>query len=136
MSEHSPDEKIFKFKDAMKRLQVCRSTLYRFMWSGQLPYYKIGNTYRFYESDLQAQIVARSPEESSKPKPPVVIAPQTKQTWAERRMAHYINDLLDAEQPPTEEDRHQSYDEWHARGEDAVIEAWRYLNKKRREAIA
>lgn len=135
MSEHPPDEKIFKFKDAMKRLQVCRSTLYRLMWSGQLPYYKLGSTYRFYESDLQALIVARSPVEP-KPNPPVVIAPQTEQAWSERRMAHYISDLLDAERPSTEAERQQSHDEWCARGEDAVIEAWRYLNKKRGEAIS
>ena len=135
MSEHSPDEKIFKFKDAMRRLQVCRSTLYRLMWSGQISYYKIGNTYRFYESDLQALIVARSPEEP-KQKPSIVIAPQTEQAWAKRRMAHYINDLVEAEQPPTEAERQQSRDEWYELGEDAVIEAWQYLSKKRREALA
>jgi excisionase family DNA binding protein len=44
------------FREAMSFLRVSRSTLYRLMWSGKLPGYKVGATWRFYERDLLAMV--------------------------------------------------------------------------------
>ena len=45
---------LLTFKEAMRFLKVSRSTLYRLMWSRQLPGHKVGSSWRFYRSDLQA----------------------------------------------------------------------------------
>ena len=47
---------LFTLKEAMEYLRCSRSTLYRLMWSGQLPRYKIGSTMRFYKTDLDGCI--------------------------------------------------------------------------------
>ncbi len=47
---------LLTFKEAMEFLRVSRSTIYRLMWSGQLRGYKVGSTWRFYESDLLAAV--------------------------------------------------------------------------------
>jgi excisionase family DNA binding protein len=47
---------LLTFKEAMNYLRVSRSTLYRLMWAGQLTGHKVGSTWRFYRSDLQASI--------------------------------------------------------------------------------
>ena len=47
---------LFTFKEAMSYLRVSRSTLYRLIWSRQLTGHKIGSTWRFYLTDLQASI--------------------------------------------------------------------------------
>ena len=47
---------LFTFKEAMSYLRVSRSTLYRLMWSRQLTGHKIGSTWRFYLTDLQASV--------------------------------------------------------------------------------
>lgn len=44
---------LFTFKEAMKYLRISRSTLLRLMASGQLVGHKVGNTWRFYISDLK-----------------------------------------------------------------------------------
>ncbi len=54
-------EPLLTFKEAMRFLRVSRSTLYRLMWSGQLPGHKVGHTWRFYRSELQASIRNASP---------------------------------------------------------------------------
>ena len=47
---------LLTFREAMDFLRVSRSTVYRLMWSGQLQGHKVGNTWRFYESDLLALV--------------------------------------------------------------------------------
>lgn len=47
---------LLTFREAMDFLRVSRSTIYRLMWSGQLQGHKVGNTWRFYESDLLALV--------------------------------------------------------------------------------
>jgi excisionase family DNA binding protein len=46
-------ETILTFKEAMSYLRVSRSTLLRLMDAGQLIGHKVGNTWRFYVSDVQ-----------------------------------------------------------------------------------
>lgn len=46
------DKKWFKFNEAMCYLDVSRSTLYRLLWSEQLPGYKVGSQWRFKKDDL------------------------------------------------------------------------------------
>ncbi len=46
-------ESILTFKEAMSYLRVSRSTLLRLMTAGQLVGHKVGNTWRFYISDVQ-----------------------------------------------------------------------------------
>lgn len=46
-------ETILTFKEAMSYLRVSRSTLLRLMWSGDLKGHKVGNTWRFYVTDVQ-----------------------------------------------------------------------------------
>lgn len=55
-----PLDTLLTFKEAMNYLRVSRSTLYRLMWSGQLTGHKVGSTWRFYHSDLQASVRATS----------------------------------------------------------------------------
>ncbi len=43
---------LLTMKEAISHLRVSRSTLYRMMWSGQLPGYKVSNTWRFKKDDL------------------------------------------------------------------------------------
>ncbi len=53
---------LLTFKEAMSYLRVSRSTLYRLMWSNQLTGHKVGCTWRFYLTDLQASVqVASTP---------------------------------------------------------------------------
>ncbi len=47
---------LLTFKEAREFLRVSRSTIYRLMWSGHLRGYKVGSTWRFYESDLLAAV--------------------------------------------------------------------------------
>lgn len=48
------DDEWLSFKAAMAHLKLSRSTLYRLMWSGHLQGYKVGSTWRFKRSDLDA----------------------------------------------------------------------------------
>ncbi|HKV83784.1 MAG TPA: helix-turn-helix domain-containing protein [Ktedonobacterales bacterium] len=52
----TPRAVLMTFREAMDFLRVSRSTIYRLMWSGQLRGHKVGNTWRFYESDLVALV--------------------------------------------------------------------------------
>ncbi len=45
-------ENDFKFTEAMQHLRVSRSTLNRFLESGQLTGYKVGHTWRFTKDAL------------------------------------------------------------------------------------
>ena len=49
-TEHLP---LLTFKEAMSRLRVSRSTIYRLLWSGKLTGYKVGTGWRFYKDDVQ-----------------------------------------------------------------------------------
>ncbi len=46
------DTKWLKFGEAMNYLGVSRSTIYRLVWSEQLPGYKVGTKWRFKQADL------------------------------------------------------------------------------------
>lgn len=48
------DDVLLTFPEAMEYLRVSRSTLYRLMWSGQLTGQKVGCTWRFWQSQVQA----------------------------------------------------------------------------------
>jgi len=48
------DDVLLTFKEAQTYLKVSRSTLYRLMWSGDLPSQKVGSTWRFYRADVRA----------------------------------------------------------------------------------
>jgi excisionase family DNA binding protein len=52
---------LLTFKEAMVYLRVSRSTLYRLMGLGELTGHKVGSTWRFYRSDLQANVRVMSP---------------------------------------------------------------------------
>ena len=47
---------LLTFKETMNYLKISRSTLLRLKASGRLPGHKIGNTWRFYVSDIQGCI--------------------------------------------------------------------------------
>lgn len=53
---------LLTFKEVMRYLRVSRSTLYRLMRYRQLTGHKVGSTWRFYLTDLQASVqVASTP---------------------------------------------------------------------------
>jgi excisionase family DNA binding protein len=58
MLQERDQDALLTFKEAMSYLRVSRSTLYRLMWSGQLTGHKVGSTWRFYQTDLQANVQA------------------------------------------------------------------------------
>lgn len=47
---------LLTFKEAMNYLRVSRSTLYRLMWSSRLQGHKVGGTWRFSQTALQAYV--------------------------------------------------------------------------------
>ena len=47
------DEVLLTMKEAMARLRISRSTLYRLMWAGRLTGYKVSSTWRFKPDDVQ-----------------------------------------------------------------------------------
>ncbi len=53
-------ETLLTFKEAMSYLRVSRSTLLRLMAAEQLVGHKVGNTWRFYGSDLTNCIQQRA----------------------------------------------------------------------------
>lgn len=55
---------LLTFKEAMSYLRTSRSTLYRLMWSGQLPGHKVGSTWRFYREDVLACITVQAGEKA------------------------------------------------------------------------
>lgn len=61
------EDDLFTFKEAMDHLRVSRSTLYRLMWSGQLTGHKVGNTWRFYRSDLRACVSSEQAPADQRP---------------------------------------------------------------------
>jgi excisionase family DNA binding protein len=50
------EESLLTMEDAMAYLRVSRSTLYRFIGRGTVTSRKVGNTYRFYRSDLTTAV--------------------------------------------------------------------------------
>jgi excisionase family DNA binding protein len=58
---------LLTLKEAMEFLRVSRSTIYRLMWSGQLRGYKVGNSWRFYESDLLKAVATPSATPPGRP---------------------------------------------------------------------
>lgn len=54
------EDVLLTFQEAMDYLKVSRSTLYRLMWSGQLEGKKVGSSWRFWQSDVKACLVAES----------------------------------------------------------------------------
>jgi excisionase family DNA binding protein len=66
-TQATPSETLLTFTEAMAYLRVSRSTIYRLLWSGSLPGHKIGNGWRFYPSDLRAQIVRQQEAETVTP---------------------------------------------------------------------
>lgn len=61
MSEKTiADDKLLTFKETLAYLRISKSTLYRFMQSGKLQGYKVGDTWRFYHKDVQGVIKARN----------------------------------------------------------------------------
>lgn len=59
----SEPEQLLTFKEAMAYLRVSRSTLHRLLSNGQVPGHKVGGTWRFYASELQASVRNVSPSE-------------------------------------------------------------------------
>lgn len=53
-------ERLLTFSETLAYLRISKSTLYRFMQSGQLQGYKVGSTWRFYLRDVQGVIKARN----------------------------------------------------------------------------
>lgn len=53
------DNRLLTFNETLAHLRISKSTLYRFMESGQLQGYKVGSTWRFYYKDVQGVIKAR-----------------------------------------------------------------------------
>jgi excisionase family DNA binding protein len=47
---------LLTFNEAMAYLRVSRMTLYRFLWSKQVVGHKVGSSWRFYRTDLDACI--------------------------------------------------------------------------------
>lgn len=126
---------LLTFKEAMAYLRVSRSTLYRLITSRRLDAYKIGDgsDWRFYRSDLQAQLVAYQPKECKReprqrPQPREQSDPPL--SWSEERMARTVAMLVESEQPASDEERERLRAEWIEQGEDAVLEAARYLRRR------
>ncbi len=59
MNEMPEDERLLTFSETLAHLRISKSTLYRFMQSGELQGYKVGSTWRFYHKDVQGVIKAR-----------------------------------------------------------------------------
>ena len=53
-------ERLLTFSETLAHLRISKSTLYRFMASGELQGYKVGSTWRFYHKDVQGVIKARN----------------------------------------------------------------------------
>ena len=53
-------ERLLTFSETLAHLRISKSTLYRFMESGQLQGYKVGSTWRFYHKDVQGVIKVRT----------------------------------------------------------------------------
>lgn len=61
MSERNFEgERLLTFSETLQHLRISKSTLYRFMQSGELQGYKVGSTWRFYHKDVQGVIKARN----------------------------------------------------------------------------
>ena len=60
MKEMPEHERLLTFSETLAHLRISKSTLYRFMQSGELQGYKVGNTWRFYLEDVKALIKARN----------------------------------------------------------------------------
>lgn len=60
MNEMPEHERLLTFRETLVHLRISKSTLYRFMQSGELKGYKVGSTWRFYLSDVQGVIKARN----------------------------------------------------------------------------
>ncbi len=59
MKEILGDDRLLTFNETLAHLRISKSTLYRFMQSGELQGYKVGSTWRFYHNDVQGVIKAR-----------------------------------------------------------------------------
>lgn len=59
MKEMPEHERLLTFSETLAHLRISKSTLYRFMASGELKGYKVGSTWRFYHNDVQGVIKAR-----------------------------------------------------------------------------
>lgn len=60
MSERNFEgERLLTFSETLAHLRISKSTLYRFMASGELQGYKVGSTWRFYYSDVKGVIKVR-----------------------------------------------------------------------------
>ncbi len=57
---NSEGERLLTFSETLAHLRISKSTLYRFMQSGELQGYKVGSTWRFYYKDVQGVIKARA----------------------------------------------------------------------------
>ncbi len=60
MKEMPDNERLLTFSETLAHLRISKSTLYRFMQSGELQGYKVGSTWRFYHKDVQGVIKARN----------------------------------------------------------------------------
>lgn len=60
MKEMPEHERLLTFNETLAHLRISKSTLYRFMQSGELKGYKVGSTWRFYHKDVQGVIKARA----------------------------------------------------------------------------
>lgn len=60
MKETLEHEKLLTFNETLAHLRISKSTLYRFMQSGQIQGYKVGSTWRFYLEEVQGLIKARN----------------------------------------------------------------------------
>ena len=49
-------EELLTLKEAMRYLRVSRSKLLRMMKEGEIPAYKVGHDWRFYQSELKQVI--------------------------------------------------------------------------------
>lgn len=54
------DNRLLTFNETLAHLRISKSTLYRFIESGELQGYKVGSTWRFYYKDVQGVIKARN----------------------------------------------------------------------------
>lgn len=61
--------------------------------------------------------------------------PRTQLNWSEQRMERLITHLVNAEGPESLEECITLAQEWRKQGEDAIIEAMRYLRRKRRHVL-
>ena len=61
MSERNFEgERLLTFSETLAHLRISKSTLYRFMASGELQGYKVGSTWRFYQKDVKGLVKARN----------------------------------------------------------------------------